>query len=113
MPPVVVRSSTWLRAPRSGILRVAVGLGERVSKGDHLGVISDPFGENEETLVARVGGIVIGRTNLPLAYEGEALFNIGLPEGTQAAARSLDAFEPEADYEVGLTAELATEPPIV
>ena len=113
MRSAVLRSTTWIRAPRSGVFRAAIGLGESVLKGDHLGVISDPFGENEEALDARVGGIVIGRTNLPLVYAGDALFHIGRPEGTQAAARSLDAFEPEAEYESGLTAELASEPPIV
>ena len=41
-----------------------------------------------------VNGVVIGHTNLPLAHEGEALFNIGLTTGTQIVARTLDGFDP-------------------
>ena len=111
--PLVARSSTWLRAPASGVLRPAVPLGHRVKEGDVLGVIGDPFGDNEVEVAARAGGVVIGRSNLPLVHEGDALFHIVHVEGTQVAARALDAFEPEAEYEVGLTSELADEPPIV
>lgn len=61
-----------------------------------------------------VDGVVIGRTNLPLAHEGEALFNIGLTAGTQAVARTLDDFDPLEEYKSGATGELAkTEPEIV
>ncbi len=111
--PLVARSSVWVRAPESGVLRPAVALGSHVREGDVLGVIADPFGENEATVVSRVGGVVIGRSNLPLVHEGDALFHVVQVEGTQVAARTLDAFEPEADYEVGLTSELTDEPPIV
>ena len=55
-------------------------------------------------------GIVIGRTNLPLVYEGDALFHIARVEGTQIQAETLDAFSPEEAYAEGLTAELAGEP---
>jgi len=78
-----------------------------------LGVIADPFGDNEVAVVSRADGVVIGRSNLPLVYEGDALFHVVRVEGTQVAARTLDAYEPEADYEVGLTSELTDEPPIV
>ena len=57
-------------------------------------------------------GIVIGRTNLPLVYEGDALFHIARIEGTQVVAETLDAFSPEEAYAEGLTAELADDPTI-
>ena len=111
--PLVARSSVWVRAPRSGVLRPAVPLGALVKDGDILGAISDPYGENEVSVTAHATGIVIGRTNLPLVYEGDALFHIVRDEGTQVAATALDDFEPSAEYEKGLTSELADEPPIV
>ena len=111
--PLVARSSVWMRAPESGVLRPAVALGHHVREGDVLGVIADPFGDNEVAVVSRADGVVIGRSNLPLVYEGDALFHVVRVEGTQVAARTLDAYEPEADYEVGLTSELTDEPPIV
>ena len=111
--PWIARSSYWVRAASSGILRAAIALGERVESDAVLGVIADPFGENEVDVTARAGGVVIGRAHLPIVHEGDALFHIARFEGTQAAARSLDEFEPEADYEHGITSELADEPPIV
>lgn len=111
--PLVIRSSKWVRAPHSGLLRSATALGSAVDEGQVLGLISDPFGENQVEVRASVGGVVIGRSNIPLVHEGDALFHIARHEGTQVVARSLDDFEPEAAYERGLTSELAGEAPIV
>lgn len=113
MKPLVIRSSKWVRAPHSGLLRSATALGSAVSEGQVLGVISDPFGENEVAVLASASGVVIGRSNIPLVHEGDALFHIARHEGTQIVARSLDDFEPEAAYARGLTSELAGEAPIV
>ena len=41
------------------------------------------------------------------SYEGDALFNVALTEGTQIAARALDDFDPVEEYESGSTAGLA------
>ncbi len=110
---LVIRSSKWVRAPHSGLLRSATALGSSVREGQVLGVVADPFGENEVEVRASIGGVVIGRSNIPLVHEGDALFHIARHEGTQVIARSLDDFEPEAAYEKGLTSELAGEAPIV
>lgn len=72
----IATSSAWVRAPESGIVRFHVKLGERVKQGQRLAEISDPFGEVMEGIYARFAGIVIGRTNLPLAHEGDALIHI-------------------------------------
>ena len=111
--PVLARSSSWVRAPISGILRAGVALGARVEAGEWLGVVSDPFGESDVEVHARDGGVIIGRTNLPVVHEGDALFHIVRVEGSQANAEALDAFEPELDYQQGLTSELTDEPPLV
>ena len=108
--PIIARSSTWVRAPASGILRASISLGAQVGQGAVLGVLSDPFGEREITVTSPTDGIVVGRTNLPLVYEGDGLFHIVRVEGTQVVAETLDAFVPEEDYAEGLTAELADEP---
>jgi predicted deacylase len=111
--PLIIRSSTWIRAPRSGLLRSVSPLGTQVRKGDVLGVIADPFGENEAVVDATANGIVIGKTNLPLVHEGDGLFHLARHEGKQVVARSLDEFDPDSDYESGLTSEIAGEPAIV
>jgi hypothetical protein len=74
--PLVVQSTRWVRAPKSGVLRALVALGTRVRKGNTLGVITDPFGESEEPIIAPARGVIVGRVNLPLVNEGEALFHI-------------------------------------
>ena len=112
--PLIIRSSQWVRAPCSGVVRAIKPIGARVKTGQILALVSDPLGETETEIEAPVDGVVIGRTNLPLAHEGEALFNIGLTTGTQIVARTLDDFDPLDEYESGATEELAkTEPQIV
>lgn len=72
----VARSSIWVRAPHSGILRPFKSLGKKVKKGEKLGLIVNPIGEEEYTVNARISGMIIGQTNLPLVHEGAALFNL-------------------------------------
>lgn len=74
--PVLATGSWWLRAPAGGLLRSFKGTGEFVAKGELLGAISDPFGETEYCVTADKPGTVIGRTNLPVVNEGDALFHI-------------------------------------
>ena len=90
--PFVARLSAWTRAPESGILRTAVGLGARVKRGDRLGVIADPFGEKETQVPAPLGGVIIGRTQIPLVHEGEALFHIARFEDPREVAERVEAF---------------------
>lgn len=95
--PFVARSSSWVRAPASGILRASKRLGEKVEKNEILGIVSDPFGSNEEPVLASYKGIVIGRTNIPLVHEGEALFHIARFEDSQMVKESVEVFQDEMD----------------
>ena len=108
--PLIARASTWVRAGRSGILRVTVPLGARVRKGEVIGVISDPLGQQELEVCATAAGIIIGRTNLPLVNEGEALFHLARFESTRDAADIVDAFQAD---ELPLGPVLDEEAPIV
>ena len=108
--PLLARSSTWVRAGRSGILRATAALGTRVRKGDMIGIISDPFGQQEFELTANASGIVIGRTNLPLVNEGEGLFHIARFESTRQAENTVEAFQAD---ELPIHPVLDDEPPIV
>lgn len=92
--PFVARSSSWVRAPQSGIFRMLVPMGAHVQKGDCLGMVSAPYGdETSETIVeANCSGVVIGRTNIPLVNEGEALFHIARFNRPDEVADSVEAF---------------------
>lgn len=73
---VEARSTHWLRAGRSGICRVDVALGDRVEKGQKVGVISDAFGDEARPVRARKAGMVVGRRIHPLVYQGEAVVHL-------------------------------------
>ncbi len=74
--PIVSDQTSWLRAPESGILRTFVPLGDKVEKGQVIAMVADPLGATETPIIAPNNGVVIGRTNLPLVYEGDATFHI-------------------------------------
>lgn len=90
--PVVARSTRWVRAACSGIVSAKVKLGSRVSEGDRLAVVCDPLGDAEQAIVAPFDGIVIGRSNLPLAHEGDALFHLGAFANIPKAEGVVEAF---------------------
>ena len=93
--PLIARSTSWVRAPVSGVFRPQVELGEWVVGDSVLGHVAGPFGDSEVAVRAPVNGIVIGRNHLPLVHEGNALYHIAQSEGTQVPAELLDAFEDE------------------
>ena len=107
---VVLHSSTWVRASASGILRASVALGDMVKKGDILGYISNPASKTETIVEATCSGIIIGRTNIPLIYEGEALFHIGKTHQTKLLEEHMDTFSNESLLN---PPELVEEPVIV
>lgn len=109
-PSAVLRSSSWQRAPQSGVLRTQAKLGALVQKGDILGIVADPTGASEVPLPAPFDGVVIGRTNLPLVYEGEALFHLARTRQTDLLEQHLDALN---DGDAISPPELIEEPPIV
>jgi predicted deacylase len=88
---VLASESHWLRAPLGGVFRGFVAIGAAVRPGDVLGAISDPFGEREAELLSDVRGVVIGRTNMPSVYEGDALFHIAVTPRAEAAAEGASA----------------------
>jgi len=111
LEPLVAKSSMWVRAPQSGILRNITPLGTVVEKNQLLGIIADPFGEKEAQVLATISGIVIGRTNIPLVNEGEGLFHIARFKEVDSVADTLDVFQQEMDPDTDL--KTPSEPPIV
>ena len=102
-PPEPIRSEKthWVRATMSGVFEKRVSLGSLVHKGDLLGILSDPLGDDTEKLYSPMTGVVIGQLNLPLIHEGDALMNIAL-----VRARDTDDAEETLD---GYTSELTEE----
>jgi predicted deacylase len=103
--PVVARSSQWVRASQSGILRAARNLGARVARRELLGWIADPSGGNEEVVEAPAAGIIIGKVNLPLVNEGEALYHIARFDEPDTAAEAVEHFQSAGEPEDELLEE--------
>ncbi|MGP0128013.1 MAG: succinylglutamate desuccinylase/aspartoacylase family protein [cyanobacterium endosymbiont of Rhopalodia musculus] len=75
---IEVDKSKWIRASRSGIFRLEVGLGEKVLKKQKLGIIADAFGESSIKIRASVNGIVIGYTQNPLVSQGDGIIHLAI-----------------------------------
>lgn len=91
--PFVAHGSRWVRAPESGILATKLKLGDRVEKGARMGFVTDPLAEEETPIISPTAGVLIGRTNLPLVNEGDALFHIGVFDRLDTAAEEVDFFQ--------------------
>ena len=79
-PVLEVNQTKWVRAARSGILRLYVELGQKVIKKQLLGVISDAFGEKNTTVNAPCAGMVIGSLQNPLVNQGDAIVHLAVLE---------------------------------
>ncbi|MBR7888267.1 succinylglutamate desuccinylase/aspartoacylase family protein [Marinomonas sp. A79] len=74
--PRIARSSSWVRATDSGFTSHIKALGDLVEAGDVLAEIKDPYGAILDKVVCKNGGIIIGKQNIPLVQEGEAMYHI-------------------------------------
>lgn len=90
---IEARTSQWVRAPQAGMLRIEVPLGARVTTGQTIGKIADTIGENETRVISPVTGIVIGRNNLPVVNEGDALFHIAGFANSVSAEKAIEIFQ--------------------
>lgn len=98
---VIARKSQWVRAKQSGILRCVSGIGNRVSRGEVIGYINDSLGQHEVEIVSPVSGIIIGKINLPLVHEGEAIYHIAAFSDAEYVCEQIETYteeiEPQSD----------------
>ncbi|EWH12251.1 succinylglutamate desuccinylase/aspartoacylase [Catenovulum agarivorans DS-2] len=74
--PFIAYSSSWVRASTSGMVRDVKKLGQWVRKGETLAEICSPNGRFVEKLLAPRSGVIIGKQNIPLIQEGEAMYHV-------------------------------------
>lgn len=74
--PVTARTSSWARATDSGFVQHHKELGDFVQKNEVLATIRDPYGAVLDNVCSRYEGIIIGKQNIPLVQEGEAMYHI-------------------------------------
>lgn len=93
--PMFTDTTSWIRAPAGGVLRAYRTIGESVAAEETIGVISDPFGESETEIQSSAKGLIIGRTNLPVVNQGDALFHVAQVGRGDSAERAVDRVEQE------------------
>lgn len=83
------------------MFRGAKPLGARVARGETIGTIADPFGDSEIEVIAEQPGLVIGRTQLPMVHQGDALFHIARFEDVEEVAQHVEDFQAAHDPYLG------------
>ena len=92
--PVISHRSTWVRSERDGLILRKVELGQTIQKGQILALSVNPHGGADDPIESPVRGIIIGCSNIPVANEGEALFNVAQfdKDVISDATESVDSF---------------------
>lgn len=73
---VFIEESKWQRAKYSGMFKASIPVGSQVEKEDIIGNITDPYGKFNYFVRAQSSGFVINVNELPIVYQGDALFHI-------------------------------------
>ena len=92
--PFVANHSAWVRANSSGFANNLKDLGDAVVKGEELARIGTPFGDVVDIVLANKSGIIIGKQNIPLVHEGDAMFHIAyFSEGDDEVAENIEMMQ--------------------
>lgn len=75
--PIFLSESKWMRSPNSGMFQAIVKNGSKVTKGDVIGLVTDPYGNFERKVKASSTGYIICSNESPVVYKGDAIFHIG------------------------------------
>jgi len=76
--PIHIGKTSWVRAAQSGMFMWSQQSGAKVSIGEPLGYINDPYGHEEIPVLANHEGYIIGHNNAAVVSAGDALFHIGV-----------------------------------
>ncbi len=86
-PPVMTEDNRWVRAGRSGFCRVEVRLGQRVTRKQRVGVVSDAVSASERVLHSPMDGIVIGVLRTAVVHRGDPVVHIAKIRGRTRSPR--------------------------
>ncbi len=89
--PIISKSSKWVRSPQGGIIRTIKVLGDTVKHREIIAYIDDPFENEAHEIIAPFDGIIIGKSEIPLIQEGDAIFHI-------AKLKNLESVEDKMEY---------------
>jgi predicted deacylase len=98
-PEPVYYASKWVRVNHGGILFSDVALGERVSEGELLGVVTDPISNQQHRIYAPTSGRILGMALNQVVLPGFAAYRIGTETSKSSAARNASEDAEEIGYE--------------
>lgn len=94
--PIVTKSSQWIRASDSGVLRTIKALGDTVKKDEIIAYIDEPLGDESVEIKSLFDGIIIGKSEIPLIQEGDAIFHIAKFKNLESAEDKIEYFSEDA-----------------
>jgi len=90
--PLVARSSKWIRASESGMLRTIKALGDTVVENEVIAYIDEPLDDAIYEILSPFDGVIIGKSEIPLVQEGDAIFHIAKFGNLEVAETKIEYF---------------------
>ena len=90
--PIITRNSNWIRTNESGMLRTIKALGDLVKKDEIIAFIDEPLGDDSFPIRSPFDGVIIGKSEIPLIQEGDAVFHIAKLKDLESAESKLEYF---------------------
>ena len=94
--PIITRSSQWIRSTESGIIRTIKALGDMVKENEIIAYVDEPLGDESFEIKATFDGVIIGKSEIPLIQEGDAIFHIAQLKDLKIAENKMEYFNENA-----------------
>ena len=94
--PIITRSSQWIRSTESGVIRTIKALGDMVKEGEIIAYVDEPLGDESFEIKATFDGVIIGKSEIPLIQEGDAIFHIAQLKNLEIAENKMEYFNEDA-----------------
>ena len=94
--PIITRSSQWIRSTESGIIRTIKALGDMVKENEIIAYVDEPLGDESFEIKATFDGVIIGKSEIPLIQEGDAIFHIAQLKDLEIAENKMEYFNENA-----------------
>jgi len=94
--PIIAKSSQWIRSTESGIIRTIKGLGDIVKENEIIAYVDEPLDDASFEIKATFDGVIIGKSEIPLIQEGDAVFHIAKLKDLEIAENKIEYFHEDA-----------------
>lgn len=94
--PIIAKSSQWIRSADSGIIRTIKALGDTVKENEIIAYVDEPLDDESFEIRATFDGVIIGKSEIPLIQEGDAIFHIAKLSDLEIAEDKIEYFNENA-----------------